>query len=142
MAFVQDTLTPYAVLAHKGIKYGTCYDYDHISRYRRIRQVTHCPDDDTCRFVALETQNEIDSDSDMVYFEVPYDYENRLDLIAYKMLGSASYSWTIAYFNGIEDGYTVHAGTMLAVPKSISQLYNKGEILSSVSPYALNLGEE
>lgn len=142
MPYVQNTLAPYAVLAHKGIKYGTCEDYNHISRYRRLRQVTHNYNSSNSRFVSLETQNPYHTNADVIFYEVPYAEENRLDLIANKLLGSASYSWVISYFNDIEDGYTVREGQVLQIPTSVSQLYNKGEILSSISPFTLNLGYE
>lgn len=137
-----DTLQPYDILEHNGIQYGVCRDFDHISRYRRLRQVIHSPADIKERFVALETPNPFETHSDIIYYEVPGYEENRLDLIAYKLLGSAQYAWVIAYFNGIEDGFTVQQGQKLVVPKTFAQLYNKGEVLASVSPLTLNLGTE
>ena len=68
--------------------------------------------------------------------------DDRLDLIAKEQLGSATYSWVIAYFNNIADGFTVLEGTTLQIPNSITELFNKGEILSSVSVNKLNLGKE
>ena len=137
-----DTLVPYDVLEHNGIQYGVCRDYQHISRYRRLRQVIHSPAIMEDRFVALETPNPFETHSDVTYYEVPSHEENRLDIIAYKFLGSAQYAWTLAYFNGIEDGYTVHEGQKIMIPKSFTQLFNKGEILAAVSPLTLNLGTE
>lgn len=137
-----DTLRPYDILEHKGIQYGVCRDFNHISRYRRLRQVTNNVSDMSERFVDLETPDLFETHSDVTYYEVPTTEENRLDLIAYKMLGSAQYSWVIAYFNGIEDGYTAYAGQKLAIPKNITQLFEKGECLASVSPTTLNLGSE
>ena len=136
-----NTLTPFHVIKYKGIQYTTCRDFKHISRHKGLRQVIHNPDDSS-RFMALETPNPFKSQTEVMYYEVPSTEENRLDLIAYKFLGSAQYSWIIAYFNGIEDGFTVNEGQRLAIPKSISSLFNKGEVLASVSPYALNLGSE
>ena len=42
----------------------------------------------------------------------------------------------------LEDGFSVREGMKLAIPKNISQLFNKGEILASISPLTLNLGRE
>ncbi len=141
MRFI-DTLRPYDILEHKGIQYGVCRDYSHISRYRRLRQVTNNPQDMNERFITLETPNPFETHSDVTYYEVPQSEENRLDVIAYKLLGSAQYAWAIAYFNGIEDGYTAHAGQKLVIPINITQLFEKGECLASVSPNTLNLGSE
>lgn len=137
-----DTLRPYDILEHKGIQYGVCRDFSHISRYRRLRQVTNNPLDMNERFITLETPNPFETHSDITYYTVPQHEENRLDVIAYKLLGSAQYAWTIAYFNGIDDGYTAHAGQKLMIPTNITQLFEKGECLASVSPNTLNLGSE
>lgn len=137
-----DTLKPYDVLEHKGIQYGVCRDFNHVSRYRRLRQIVHSPAHTPDRFVALETPNPFSTYSQVMYYEVPPQYENRIDLIAEKLLGSAQYGWAISYFNGISDGFTVSAGQKLMIPKSLTQLYNKGEVLASVSPLTLNLGTE
>jgi len=137
-----NTLIPYKKLEHLGIQYTTCRDFDHISRYRGLRQVTHCPGTDDI-YVTLEIPNPfITHDTTTSYYEVPVIEENRLDLIAYKFLGNSCYSWVISYLNGIEDGFTVRAGTKLRIPKSITSLFNKGELLQSVSPVQLNLGTE
>lgn len=137
-----DTLRPLDILDYKGIQYGVCRDFNHISRYRRLRQVVHNPAETSDRIVTLETPNPFETHSDVIYYDVPAIEENRLDLIAYKFLGSAQYAWTIAYFNGIEDGFTVLEGQRIKIPKTFSQLYNKGECLASVSPLTLNLGTE
>lgn len=139
--YIQQTLIPYDVIEYDGIQYSNCRDFGHISRYKSLRQVIHNPSTEE-RFVALETPNTITSNIDVDYYEVPAEEENRLDIIANKLLGSPTYSWVIAYFNRIEDGYTVREGQTLVVPKSFSSLFTTGEILASVSPYALNLGEE
>ena len=68
--------------------------------------------------------------------------ENRLDLIAYSELGSASYAWVIAYINQITDGFTAPEGQRLMIPESISALFAKGQLLASISPSVLNLGTE
>lgn len=137
-----DTLRPYDILNYRGIQYGVCRDFNHISRYRRLRQVVHNPATTVDRFVTLETPNAFETHSDVLFYEVPATEENRLDLIAFKFLGAAEYAWTIAYFNGIEDGFTVHEGQKIMIPRTLTQLYNKGECLASVSPLTLNLGTE
>lgn len=137
-----DTLVPYKTIEYKGIHYTVCRDYSHISRYRGLRQVVFMPDDPE-RFTALETANAIISNKLPVKFHtVTVTEENRLDLIAYKELGSVSYAWVIAYMNRIVDGYTVHEGQRLTIPINITSLFSKGELLAPVSPSALNLGSE
>ena len=76
------------------------------------------------------------------WHEVESVEENRLDLIAYKYLGSASYSWVIAYFNQIEDGFTCRLGQKLMIPKSVTDLMQTGEILQPVTALTLNLARE
>ena len=97
---------------------------------------------DSDRFIALETVNAFTTQCEVTYYTVPAHEENRLDVIAYKTLGSAQYSWVIAYFNQLEDGFSVREGVVLAIPKNISSLFNTGEILASVSALQLNLGRE
>lgn len=138
---IQNTLTPYEVVEYHGIQYGVCRDFDHISRYRGLRQVTHVADTPN-RFVTLETPNPFQTHSTVLYYEVLPSEENRLDLIAYKLFGDPTYSWILAYFNQIGDGYSVRSGQKLIYPKSITDLFNKGEMLAAVSPMMLNLGEE
>lgn len=92
--------------------------------------------------MALETTNGFETKTEVQYYDVLAVEENRLDLIAEKFLGSAQYSWVIAYFNHIEDGFSVREGQRLKIPKSISSLFTSGEILASVPPTMLNLGSE
>ena len=139
---IQNTLTPYKELEHNGIQYTTCRDYNHVSRHRGLRQVIHSPEVIDERFIALETPNYFSTNVEVVYHDVKSTEENRLDIIAKQYLGSESYAWVIAYFNEIEDGCTVREGQRLAIPKSISSLFNKGEILAPVSALQLNLGTE
>ena len=139
---IQNTTTPYATIPYEGIQYGVCRDYNHISRYRGLRRVTHNPLTQADRFVALETTNPFVTNTEVEYYEVPPVHENRLDLISQKFLGDATYSWVIAQFNHIEDGYTVREGQRIMIPKSITSLFSKGEILAPVSPSMLNLGSE
>ena len=141
MIYGRDLTKPYKVLEHEGIAYSTCRDFNHISRYRNLRQVVHCPDT-TYRYVTLETVNPFVTHTEVKYHEVTVPETNRLDLIAEKELGSAAYGWVIAYFNSIEDGYTVREGQKLVIPDSVTALLNNGEVLAPVSALRLNLGGE
>ena len=136
-----DTLTPYKKLERDDIQYTYCHDYNHICRYKGLRQVIHqgmSPD----RYVALETSNPFHTSADVFYYQVPANLANRLDIIARDKLGSASYAWVIAYFNGIVDGFTVPEGTVLRIPKNVSILFNNGECLAPIKVTSLNLGSE
>ena len=136
-----NTLTPYKSIERDDIQYTYCYDYNHISRYKGLRQVIH-QGLSSDRYVALETSNPFISDANVFYFTVPSRLKNRLDVIAAEKLGSASYAWVIAYFNGIEDGFSVDEGTVLRIPKSISLLFNNGECLAPIKITNLNLSSE
>ena len=136
-----NTLTPYKSIERDDIQYTYCHDYDHISRYKGLRQVIHQGLSED-RYIALETSNPFATSAEVFYYTVPATLANRLDVIARDKLGSASYSWVIAYFNGIADGFTVAEGTVLRIPKNVSQLFNNGEILSAVKITSLNLGSE
>lgn len=137
-----NTIEPYDEIEHVTIQYGVCRDYNHLCRHRGLRQVVHDPSNEEERFVALENANPFETHSQVIYYEVPLVHENRLDLIAEKLLGSVQYRWVISYFNKIEDGYSVKEGQIIVCPKSISQLFNKGEVLSPINPLQLNLGTE
>lgn len=139
---VYDINHPYQEIPYEGIQYTNCRDYSHISRYKGLRQVVHNPDNTDERYMALETVNPFTTNAEVDYYEVPSRYENRLDIIAYEELGSASYAWVIAYFNNIEDGFSVHEGQLIKIPKNISSLFNSGEILQTVPALGLNLGSE
>lgn len=139
---VYDINHPYQEIPYEGIQYTNCRDYGHISRYKGLRQVIHNPDTSEERYMALETVNPFTTNSEVDYYEVPSRCENRLDIIAYEELGSASYAWVIAYFNNIEDGFSVHEGQLIKIPKNISSLFNSGEILQTVPALGLNLGSE
>lgn len=141
MNYGRDLTKPYKIIEHNGIAYTVCVDYDHISRYRNLRQVTHYTSDSD-RYTTLETVNPFITNTEVKYHEVTATEEDRLDLIAYNELGSASYAWVIAYFNQIEDGYTVREGQRLVMPESVTALLSKGEILAPITALKLNLGEE
>ena len=137
-----DTYSKYAEVERDPIQYTYCVDYKHISRYRTLRQVIHQGLSEG-RFVALETTNPIPTVSkNFKYYTVPLNRENRLDLIAADLLGSATYSWVIAYINRIQDGFTVLQGTQLIVPISLTSLFEKGGMLESITATKLNLGSE
>lgn len=142
MAVIQDTLSPYNKIESSGIQYTTCREFNHISRYKGLRQVIHNYDDIENRFVGLETANPFESRCAVTYHVVGQEEENRLDLLAHKYLGSASYAWIIAYFNHIEDGFTVKAGQTIKVPNNVSNLFNQGELLGNINALKLNLGTE
>lgn len=139
---IQDTLTPYKSVEHTGIEYGVCREFNHISRCKGLRQLVHNPSDEDARFVALETPNPFTTSTAVVFYDVPAHEENRLDVIAHRYLGSASYAWVLAYFNGIEDGFTVREGQRLQIPATFSSLFNEGEVLAAIPPLQLNLGSE
>lgn len=136
-----DTLVPYDEIEHNGIQYNVCHDYNHISRYKGLRQLIHNPEEAE-RFIALETPNPLLSNAKFIYYEVPRMEENRLDLIAYKFFGSAQYSWIISYFNGIEDGFTVNEGQKLKILQNFTDLFSAGELLAPIPALQLNLGSE
>lgn len=138
----RDLTKPYDTIEHKGIAYLTCKSFNHISRYRNLRQVSHNPNS-LDKYTTLETTNAFVTNTEVIYHEVTVEEENRLDLIAYRELGSASYSWVISYFNKIEDGYTIREGQKLIIPKKgVTTLLGKGELLAPVTSLKLNLGEE
>jgi hypothetical protein len=136
-----DTLTPYKVIPYTGIQYAVCRKFNHISRYKGLRQVAHNPNEPD-RFVTFELSNSTTINASYRYYTVPNSEENRLDLIAYKFYGSPNYSWIIAYMNGIEDGYSVYANQKIKILNNFTDLYSKGEILASIPAMTLNLGSE
>lgn len=138
---VYNTLVPYDEIERDDIQYTYCHQYNHISRYKGLRQVIHqglSPE----RYIALETSNSTSSLADSYYYTVPSRCTNRLDIIAKEQLGSASYAWVLAYLNNIVDGFTVAEGTILRIPNNISLLFNEGEILAPVKITSLNLSSE
>lgn len=141
--FILNTLSPYKDLDRAGgIQYTVCRDYDHISRHRGLRQVIHRPEG-VDRYIALETPNPVtEYNVNFAFHEVLPKEENRLDVIAYNYLGSASYSWVISYYNNIADGYTVRPGQVIRIPKDVTSLMTTGNLLQSVPATQLNLGSE
>lgn len=133
---------PYKEVDREPIQYTYCKDFNHICRYKGLRQVIHEGLSVENRFIALETTNPFETASSIKYYTVPANLENRLDLIAQEQLGSATYAWVIAYINHIADGFTVLEGTVLKIPSSITSLFNKGEILAALPANKLNLGSE
>ena len=141
MIYSRDLTKPYEDLEHRGIAYSVCREFNHISRYRNLRQIIHNPND-IDRYVTLETCNAFTTHTDVIFHDVTIDEENRLDLIAQRYLGSSTYAWVIAYFNQIEDGFTVYEGQKLQIPTTITALFDSGEILEPRTALVLNLGEE
>ena len=139
---ITNTLVPYKILEYGGIQYSVCRDFNHVSRYRKLRRVVHNPDSQEDRFISLEVPNAFSTTIDVRYYVVPEYLKDRLDVIAYEQLGDPNYAWVISYINKIEDGYTARPGQKLMIPRSITDLFSKNELLSSVSPSALNLGSE
>ena len=136
-----NTLKPYRKLKHDGIEYTVCRDYNHISRYKGLRQIVHQPKEQD-RYIAPETPNPISSHAEYFLYEVPLSEENRLDLIANRFYGSAQYSWVVSYLNDIEDGFTVHEGQRVKILRNFTDLFSKGEIFASIPAMILNLGSE
>lgn len=136
-----NTFHPYEVIEHTGIDYTVCRQFDHISRYRGLRQVIHDPESYD-RYITLEIQNTFSTNSEIGYYEVPRIYVNRLDLLSQKFYGSAQYGWVIAYMNGIQDGFTVREGMKIKYLKNFTDLFNNGELLASIPAMQLNLGSE
>lgn len=136
-----DTLKPYKLAPYTGIEYTVCRDYNHISRYKGLRQIVHNPTSHD-RFIALELTNQIETNASFTYYDVPKMFENRIDLVAYKFYGSAQYSWIVSYFNDIEDGFTLYEGQRIRILKNFTDLFNKGELLASIPALQLQLGEE
>ena len=95
MRYLNSTIESYAEIERDDIQYTYCRDYNHVSRYRGLRQVIHqgqSPD----RYVALESPNAFETHTNITYYTVPANRENRLDIIAQELLGSADYKWVIA----------------------------------------------
>jgi len=142
MIRISDLTRPYKELEHEGIVYSTCKEYNHISRYRNLRQVVHRPNSSD-RYITHETVNPLVTNNlEVIYHVVELSEENRLDLIADKYLGSATYAWVIAYFNSIEDGFSVAEGQTIIIPKNVTDLLQAGEILAPLTALQMNLGEE
>lgn len=141
-ALLHDTTKSYKKIDYKGIEYTVCKDFDHISRYKKLRQIIHYLENND-RYITLELQNSYDYNNlDIEYYLVTSDRENRLDLISYEFFGTTTYAWIIAYINEIQDGYTVFEGQVLMIPTVLSDLFTSGSVLSAVSPTSLNLGTE
>lgn len=86
---------------------------DSMSRYQHDDRIVM---DDGEKFI--ETPDRIvfqRSNKDQLY-TVEAGFENRLDLISWKVYGSAMYWWAIAAASGIQDPFTVPVGTVLTVP--------------------------
>lgn len=87
---------------------------DYTSRYRGANKLIY----QTENIEALETQNDIDfiPDDTDIFFEVTPDYENRLDLIAYRFYNNPLYWWIIASASNIKDPTIIPPSTILRIP--------------------------
>ena len=141
MSTITDTYSMPEEVKRDPIQYTYCVDYDHISRYSNLRQIIRQGQSPE-RYIALETVNGLGESKNVNKYVVPKNRENRLDLIAQEQLGSATYSWIIAYLNKINDGFTALEGTELIIPVNLTSLFEKGGLLASVSPTKMNLGSE
>lgn len=141
MIYGRDLTKPYKTIEHSGIAYTTCKEFNHISRYRNLRQVIHLSDSGP-NLTTLETSNPFVSHTEVKYHEVSVDEIDRLDIVAQKELGASTYGWVIAYFNNIADGYSIREGQKLMIPNSVTELLSTGEVLAPVTALKLNLGEE
>jgi len=120
------------------IKYLNPFDYPHISRYRGLRQIA----DLDSNHISLETVNPWKSRLPVRWYTVTQAQENRLDILAKELYGSETYDWVITRMNNISDGFSIPAGTKIAVIDDFFKLINKGEVLSAIPPFTLNLGQE
>jgi hypothetical protein len=120
------------------IQYLHPYDFPHISRYRGLRQIA----DKDNNHVSLETVNPWRSRLPVRWHTVTQAQENRLDRIAKEIYGSELHSWVIVRMNNITDGFSVNAGTKIAVIDNFFDLINKGEVLAAIPPFTLNLRQE
>jgi hypothetical protein len=120
------------------IRYLNPFDFRHISRYRGLRQIVDIDNN----HISLESTNPWQSRLPVRWHTVTQKQENRLDIIAKDIYGSEMYSWVVVRMNNISDGFTVNAGTKIAVIDNFFDLINKGEILAAIPPFTLNLRQE
>lgn len=96
-----------------------------FSRYRNLKRLVF--DDNSKR---IETMGEVEipeKDGD-IFYKVTPQYENRLDLVAYKFYHNPLYWWVIAYASDIKDPFNVPSDTILRIP-STTTLYSLEEQL-------------
>lgn len=123
------------------IRYTVARDFNYLSRYRMLRQII-IGEGTSNPVVVFEYPNKFTTSSTLQYHEVLPEEADRLDLLAYRLLGSVDYSWILAFINNIQDSYTVSNGFNLAYPSSVSDLLKSGEFFAPVSPISMNLGTE
>lgn len=101
------------------MRYALPRKYKNISRYNIYRQIIDEQND-----TYLETVNStpIDNSSKDIYHEVLMEEENRLDIIADKYYGNASYWWILAMGNDFVDPFYVKAGTIIRIPDFFSTM--------------------
>lgn len=121
------------------IQYLNPYAYTKPSRYAKLRTIKKEGVDDSYHEVVNATP--LVDVSDCQLFRVTGNYINRLDLIAEKFYGDASFWWYIAKQNAIPDFDVVPADTVLQIPPYDS-LMSEGRVLEPLSYVYLNLGKE
>lgn len=87
------------------------------SRYRSLKRIEY--EDGTKRVETANPVNIPEKEGD-TFFKVTYQYENRLDLIAFKFYNNQLYWWVIAYASNIKDPFNVPSGTVLRIPNPIT----------------------
>lgn len=121
------------------IQYLNPYTYTKPSRYAKLRTIKKEGVDNSYHEVVNATP--LVDVSDCQLFRVTGNYINRLDLIAEKFYGDASFWWYIAKQNAIPDFDIVPADTVLQIPPYDS-LMSDGRVLEPLSYVYLNLGKE
>ena len=121
------------------IRYLNPYNYTKPSRYSKLRTIKQDGIEKAYHEVVNATP--LVDVSSCQLFKVTGLYINRLDLIADKFYGDASFWWYIAKQNGITNFEVVPADTVLQIPPYDS-LMTDGRVLEPLSYVYLNLGEE
>ena len=61
---IYDTLQPQWNLEYVPNEYAVCMDFNHLCRYRGLRQLVHDPSSEENRLVTLETPNPFESNAE------------------------------------------------------------------------------
>jgi len=101
------------ILAH----YVVPYNINSLSRYKHIDELLIADEQEK---LIKATMGPIDLGiipyGSFPMYVVPAYEENRIDLIATKLYGSASLYWVICYANNIADPLNIKAGDILFIP--------------------------
>lgn len=114
------------------ITYLKNQEYDKTSRYQVLRLIEDPEESELKPSSYLETQNQRvvrKSDNDQ-YHIVTHAEVNRLDLIADKYYGDASFWWAIALANEYIDPFIVNEGTMVRIPSMYTLIESRQRILA------------